>query len=102
MSTHIHISWDDLQIQVPGTVAFYVDKAIKNTEELPDGVDRTAVVVAMIAASAAEFRTAALVVASQNIATAIEALADKHSEAISDMGREISNAVDTIADTLGK
>lgn len=102
MSHHISISWDALQEQILNVVVDYKNNAISNTEQLPKGVDRTAVVVAMIAASAVEYRTAAMVVASQNIAKVIKDAADATNITNTDALFHISNSLDTIAEAISK
>lgn len=68
---HIGASWDQLAIQASGTATGYLNKALRDTEDLPKAVDRTAVIVALIEASSRDFHSAALGVAAQKISGSI-------------------------------
>ena len=74
MTSHdITAPWDRLFLEARENADTYLRDALYATKELPDGVDRTAVIVAHMRAAQGEFATSARGVAAQRVS---EALAD--------------------------
>lgn len=74
-SHEITASWDRLFDESKENAGSYLHAAIKATEILPKGVDRTALIVAYMHAASSEMRTAAVSVAAQKVSDALSALA---------------------------
>jgi hypothetical protein len=73
--THvITASWDVLLRQASSTADTYLVNAIHATENLPEGVDRTAIIVAFMQAAASDFRSASISVAAQTLANELSVI----------------------------
>ena len=76
MSSHeISASWDRLFTEARENADTYLNDAIRATEFLPTGVDRTAVIVAHMRAAQGEFATTGRSVGAQRIADALNDVA---------------------------
>jgi hypothetical protein len=71
---HIDASFDTLFKQATDNAAEFTRAAIRETERLPEGVDRTAVIVAFINAAASDWRASALAIGCQKIEAALDDL----------------------------
>jgi hypothetical protein len=69
---HIEASFDTLFIQATDNAGAFTRSAIRATENLPKGVDRTAVIVAYINAAASDWRTSGLTVGLQKLESALD------------------------------
>lgn len=71
----ISASWDRLFSEARENADARLDDAIRATEDLPEGVDRTAVLVAHMQAAHGEFASSCLSVAAQQLAESISEVA---------------------------
>lgn len=75
-SHRVTASWDTLLKGASETADSYLHYALRATEELPEGVDRTAVLVAHMRTASEDFRTAAISVAAQQLSDALDNIGD--------------------------
>lgn len=71
----ITASWDTLLSQSFMTANDALRRAIEATENLPEGVDRTALIVAHMRASSADFQSASISIAAQRLCRSLDDVA---------------------------
>ncbi len=81
---HIDASFDTLFKQATDNAGAFTRAAIRETQDLPAGVDRTAVIVAFINAAASDWRASSLSIGHQKIESAIDELARQVGKVVSE------------------